>query len=134
TEAKSACILGKSWFFNHQHVEGPACLIEGQPASVGEGIERAARILAEARYPIIYGLSDTTSEAQRVAVSIGDWIGGCGDTTTSVCPGPPGVAFQGVGGGARTPRGIKKPGGPVNLLGSHPARRPPRHLAQDTPA
>ena len=76
TEAKSACILGKSWFFNQQHEEGPACLIEGEPAAVDDGCERAARILAEAKYPIIYGLADTTSEAQRVAVSIGDWIGG----------------------------------------------------------
>src|SRR6516164_9873857 len=58
TEAKRACGLGKSWFFSHQHEDGPACLIEGQPASVEDGIERAARILVEAKYPIIYGLSD----------------------------------------------------------------------------
>src|SRR3954453_10102836 len=69
TEAKAACVLGKSWFFNHQHEDGPACLIDGKPASVEEGIERAAQILAGAKYPIIYGLSDTTTEAQRVAVS-----------------------------------------------------------------
>ena len=33
-------------------------------------VEAAAQILAEARFPVIYGLSDTTCEAQRVAVSI----------------------------------------------------------------
>ena len=49
-------MLGKSWFFNHHHTDDPACLIEGEPATVEEGIERAARILTEARYPIIYGL------------------------------------------------------------------------------
>src|SRR5947199_320955 len=63
TEAKSACILGKSWFFNHQHEEGPACLIEGRPASEEEGIERAARILVQAKDTSIYAWSDTTSEA-----------------------------------------------------------------------
>ena len=62
-----------------------------------EAVERAARILAGARYPIVYGLSDTTCEAQRVAVGIADRIGGCVDTTTSVCHGPSGMAFQGVG-------------------------------------
>ena len=97
TEAKSACILGKAWFFNHEHEHGPACLIDGQPAALEDGIERAARILTEAKYPIICGLADTTSEAQRVAVSIGDWIGGCVDTTTSACHGPSGIAFQDVG-------------------------------------
>ena len=50
-------MLGKSWFFSHHHTERhPACLIEGRAAPVEEGIERAARILTEARYPIIYGL------------------------------------------------------------------------------
>ena len=62
----------------------PPCLIEGQPATVAEGVERAAQILANARYPLVYGLSDTTSESQRVAVAIADWIGGNVDTTTSV--------------------------------------------------
>ncbi len=40
---------------------------------------------------------DTTTESQRVAVGIADWIGGNVDTTTSVCHGPSGMAFQGVG-------------------------------------
>mgnify|MGYP003703727969 CR=1 FL=1 len=38
-------------------------------ATLAEGVERAAKILTEAKYPITYGLSDTTCEAQRVAVS-----------------------------------------------------------------
>ena len=57
-----------AWFLNHEIEDRPSCLIEGQPAAVEEGIERAAQILADARYPLIYGLSDTTSESQRVAV------------------------------------------------------------------
>jgi len=96
-DAKRACVLGKSWFFNHHADDRPSCLIEGRAASVAEGVDRAARILTAARYPIIYGLSDTTSEAQRVAVGIGDSIAGTVDTTTSVCHGPSGMAFQGVG-------------------------------------
>ncbi len=129
-EAKSACILGKSWFFNHQEEEGSACLIEGQPATVDEGVERAARILAEAKYPIIYGLSDTTSEAQRVAVSIGDWIGGCVDTTTSVCHGPSGIAFQDVGEVTCTLGEIKNRGDLIIFWGSNPAESHPRHFTK----
>ncbi|MCE9526960.1 MAG: hypothetical protein K8R36_12990 [Planctomycetales bacterium] len=96
-EAKRACVLGKAWFLNHEVEDRPACLIEGKPASVAEGVERAAQILANAKYPLVYGLSDTTTESQRVAVSIADWVGASVDTTTSVCHGPSGMAFQGVG-------------------------------------
>jgi formylmethanofuran dehydrogenase subunit B len=130
TEAKSACVLGKSWFFGHQHEEGPACLIEGRPAPVADGIERAARILVVAKYPIVYGLSDTTSEAQRVAVSIADWIGGCLDTTTSVCHGPSGVAFQDVGEVTCTLGEIKNRGDLIIFWGSNPAESHPRHFTK----
>lgn len=130
TEAKSACVLGKSWFFNHHHTDDPACLIEGRPASVEDGVERAAQILTDAKYPIIYGLSDTTSEAQRVAVSIGDWIGGCVDTTTSVCHGPSGIAFQDVGEVTCTLGEIKNRGDLIIFWGSNPAESHPRHFTK----
>src|SRR4029450_8987567 len=84
TKAKNACVLGKAWFLNHHIEDRPVALVEGKPAPLGEAIDRAARILAGARYPIVYGLSDTTCEAQRVAVAIADRIARCVDTTTSV--------------------------------------------------
>src|SRR5436190_4349453 len=64
TEAKRACVLGKAWFLNHSIEDRPSCLIEGQPASLEAGYDRAARILTEGKYPIIYGLSDSPCEAQ----------------------------------------------------------------------
>ncbi len=94
TKAKNACVLGKAWFLNHHIEEHAVATIDGKPATLEEGVERAAQILANARYPIVYGLSDTTCEAQRVAVSIADRVGACVDTTTSVCHGPSGMAFQ----------------------------------------
>jgi formylmethanofuran dehydrogenase subunit B len=130
TEAKRACVLGKSWFFNHALDERPDCLVDGQPASVEDGIERAARILAEAKYPAIYGLSDTTCEAQRVAVGIGDWIGGNVDTTTSVCHGPSGVAFQGVGEVTCSLGEVANRGDLIIFWGSNPAESHPRHFTK----
>ena len=129
-EAKRACVLGKAWFFNHEVDQRPSCLVDGQPATVDEGVERAARILAEARYPIIYGLSDTTCEAQRVAVGIGDWIGGTVDTTTSVCHGPPGIAFQGVGEVTCSLGEIANRGDMIIFWGSNPAESHPRHFTK----
>lgn len=129
-EAKRACVLGKSWFLNHHVDERPSCLVEGQPASIEAGVDRAARILCEAKYPIIYGLSDTTCEAQRVAVGIGDWIGGTVDTTTSVCHGPSGMAFQGVGEVTCSLGEIANRGDLIIFWGSNPAESHPRHFTK----
>ena len=130
TDAKRACVLGKAWFYNHHADDRPSCLIEGRPASVAEGVERAARILTEAKYPIIYGLSDTTSEAQRVAVGIGDAIAGTVDTTTSVCHGPSGMAFQGVGEVTCTLGEIANRGDLIIFWGGNPAESHPRHFTK----
>jgi formylmethanofuran dehydrogenase subunit B len=128
-EAERACVLGQSWFLNEAG-ERPSCLISGQPAGLEEGVEQAARILAEARYPIVYGLSDTTCEAQRVAVGIGDWIGGNVDTTTSECHGPLGVTFQGVGEVTCSLGEVANRGDLVIVWGSNPAESHPRHFGK----
>src|SRR5438309_8810257 len=127
TKAKNACVLGKAWFLNHHIEERPVATIQGQPASLEDAVERAAHILANARYPIVYGLSDTTCEAQRVAVAIADRIGGCVDTTTSVCHGPSGMAFQGVGEVTCSLGEVKNRADLVIFWGSNPAESHPRH-------
>ncbi|MGV3608325.1 MAG: formylmethanofuran dehydrogenase subunit B [Planctomycetaceae bacterium] len=128
TEAKRACVLGKSWFLNHQIEDRPACLIEGKPASIADGVERAAQILVNAKYPLVYGLSDTTTESQRVAVGIADWAGANVDTTTSVCHGPTGMAFQGVGEVTASLGEIRNRGDLIIFWGSNPAESHPRHF------
>ena len=95
TKAKNACVLGKAWFDEHTIEERPFALIDGREATTAEAVEAAAQILANARYPVVYGLSDTTCEAQRQAVAIADMVGANLDTTTSVCHGPSGIAFLG---------------------------------------
>jgi formylmethanofuran dehydrogenase subunit B len=127
TKAKNACVLGKAWFLNHHVEERPVAIVDGKPATLEEGVERAAHILTEARYPIVYGLSDTTCEAQRMAVAIADRIGGCVDTTTSVCHGPSGMAFQGVGEVTCSLGEVKNRADLVIFWGSNPAESHPRH-------
>jgi len=128
--AKRACVLGKAWFLNHEVEDRPSCLIRGQAAELSEGIEEAARILVEARYPLIYGLSDTTSESQRVAVGIADWVGANVDTTTSVCHGPSGMAFQGVGEVTCSLGEVRNRGDLIIFWGSNPAESHPRHFTK----
>jgi formylmethanofuran dehydrogenase subunit B len=127
-EAQNACSLGQTWFLSGPQEDQPACLIDGQPATLDEGIERAARILVESRYPLIFGLNETTSEAQRLAVAIADWIGGCIDSTSDVCDGAPAIAFQEVGQVTCTLGEIRNRGDLIIFWGSDPVESHPRHF------
>ena len=130
TKAKNACVLGRAWFAEHVIEDRPAALIDGREASLDEAAETAARILVEAKFPITYGLSDSTCEAQRVAVAINDLIRGNVDTTTSVCHGPSGIAFQGVGESTATLGEIKNRADLVIYWGGNPAESHPRHFTR----
>ena len=130
TKAKNACVLGKAWFFNHHIEDRPEALIDGQPAGYEQAMDRAADILLSARFPLTYGLSDTTTEAQRVAVAITDWIGGIVDTTTSVCHGPSGIAFQGVGEVTYSLGEVKNRADYLIFWGGNPAESHPRHFTK----
>jgi len=130
TKAKNACVLGRAWFAEHTIEDRPFALIDGKPATTEEGVEAAAQILAAARFPIVYGLSDTTCEAQRQAVAIGDMIHGTVDTTTSVCHGPSGIAFQGIGESTATLGEIKNRADLVVYWGGNPAESHPRHFTR----
>ena len=126
TKAENACVLGRAWFKEHGIEERPYAVVDGREAGTDEAIEAAAQILAKARYPVIYGLSDTTCEAQRVAVAIADMIGGNVDTTTSVCHGPTGMAFQGVGESTATLGEIRNRADLLVFWGGNPAESHPR--------
>ncbi len=130
TKAKNACILGRAWFAEHTPGEGPPAFIDGRPVSVDEAVEEASRVLVEARCPITYGLSDTTCEAQRQAVAITDIVRGNIDTTTSVCHGPSGLAFQGVGESTMTLGEVKNRADLVIYWGGNPAESHPRHFGR----
>ncbi len=53
----------------------PVAQIEERPASLDDAVDRAAALLAAARYPLVYGLTHITCEAQRAAVGLADRIG-----------------------------------------------------------
>jgi formylmethanofuran dehydrogenase subunit B len=130
TKAKNACVLGKAWFAEHTVENRPFALIDGKEATTAEAVEVATQILAQARYPVIYGLSDTTCEAQRQAVAIADMLGANIGTTTEVCHGPSGIAFQGVGESTATLGEIKNRADLVIYWGGNPAESHPRHFTK----
>jgi formylmethanofuran dehydrogenase subunit B len=129
TKATNACSLGEQWFFSQHSEQGPACLIDGRPSSLDEGIARAARILHEARYPIVFGLCETTSAAQRAAVSLADWAGACVDATAGN-HGATALALQEVGEVTCTLGEVKERGDLIIFWGCNPVESHPRHLSR----
>jgi len=85
TKAKKACVLGTAWFLNHtaEH-KYPDALIDGKEATLDEAIEAAATYLHAADMPLVYGMSNTTCEAQRECVAMADLLGGLLDSHTSL--------------------------------------------------
>ncbi len=96
TRLRRVCANGRGLFHHYDPTPRPPT-VDGQPVSWDEAVSAAVRILEAADSPLIYGLSSTSSEAQRRAVELADRLGAIVDTTSSVCHGPTGLAMQAVG-------------------------------------
>src|SRR6476620_4312098 len=84
-KANKACVLGTAWFLNHTaEKQYPDALIDGRPATLDEAISTTAKILHAADMPLIYGMSNTTCEAQRQCAALADQLGGLLDSHTSL--------------------------------------------------
>lgn len=130
-KARRACNLGSAWFLHHAQAGGdPAALVGGEPVGLEEALDEAARCLAGARCPLIYGLSNTTTEAQRACLHLADLIGASIDTTSSVCHGPTEIALQTVGKVSATLGEVKNRADLVVFWGANPAESHPRHFTR----
>src|SRR5436190_12193773 len=84
-KADHACVLGTAWFLNHTaEKKYPVALVDGIEASLDEAIAAAATFLHEADMPLIYGMSNTTCEAQKECAALADQLGGLLDSHTSL--------------------------------------------------
>lgn len=100
--------------------------------SVKEAIGRAAEILAESNYPILYGWSSTSCEAMRVGVELAEEVGGVVDNTSTVCHGPSLLSIQDVGIPSCTLGQIRHRADLVIYWGCNPFSAHPRHIERYT--
>jgi formylmethanofuran dehydrogenase subunit B len=130
-DARNACERGRRWFAEQQaDAARPAALIGGSIARIDDAIDEAARVLAGARYPLVYGLSHTTCESQRAAVELAELLGACLDTATSVTHAPSLLALQWVGEVTCTLGEIRNRADLVIVWGIDPEVSHPRHFAR----
>jgi formylmethanofuran dehydrogenase subunit B len=127
TEARNACAMGSEWFLSSFPEKRPVATIRGREVALNEALAEAGRILANARFPLVHGLADSTCEAQRIAVSIADRIGACLDTAMPLHHGLSGMAFQGVGEIHCSLGEVKNRADLVVFWGCDPVASHPRH-------
>jgi formylmethanofuran dehydrogenase subunit B len=128
SKCEGACRLAEPWFLGQESLRPPVALIKGQPASLETAVVRAADLLQVASSPLIYGLSRSSTEGQRAAVSLAERIGATIDTTASLCHAPSVMALQEVGECTCTLGEVKNRADLVIFWGSNPVESHPRHF------
>jgi formylmethanofuran dehydrogenase subunit B len=98
-----------------------------QQVSLEEAVKAAAKILADAKRPLIYGLASTSNEANVKALELAEVSGALIDNTSSVCHGPGIEAVQRVGIGTCTLGKIKNYADIIVYWGCNPVAAHPRH-------
>lgn len=131
-EAKNACAIGSAKFLGHRKHRAlhPLVRRNGEFEKVGleEAIERAAEILANSKYPLLYGWSSTSIQAISIGIELAEFLGGVIDNTTSVCHGPTILGVQGVGTVRATLGQIRNRADLIIYWGSNPLSSHLRHL------
>jgi len=136
-KVKNGCAMCESKFLGYSgehRVLKPLIRKDGKlvKASLKEAVGKAAEILAEANYPILYGWSSTSCEAIRVGLELAEEIGGVIDNTSTVCHGPSILSIQDVGIPSCTLGQIRHRADLVIYWGSNPWSAHPRHIERYT--
>jgi formylmethanofuran dehydrogenase subunit B len=123
-----ACPLAEPWFLSQDSRSPPVALIGGRPAPLGAALDRAALLLRSAAAPLVYGLSRSSTDGQRAAVSLAERLGAVVDTTASLCHATSMMAIQEVGESTCTLGEVKNRADLVVYWGANPVASHPRHL------
>ncbi|HWH92726.1 MAG TPA: hypothetical protein VNT03_02595 [Baekduia sp.] len=96
------CPLGDAWFAERVGARPPAARVDGREAALDQALDEAAAILAHASAPLVYGLGQTSCEAQRVVVGLAEAIGAVIDPAGPLLDGASGLAYQARGASTAT--------------------------------
>ncbi|MFX0094225.1 MAG: formylmethanofuran dehydrogenase subunit B, partial [Candidatus Hodarchaeota archaeon] len=98
--------------------------------SLEDAIDRAAKILSQAKRPLFYGWSSSSIEAIKAGLKLVERVGGITDSTASVCHGPSALAVQNVGISTCTLGEIKNRADLIIYWGCNPIHAHPRHISR----
>ncbi len=131
-EVKKACAIGSAKFLGHRKERALHPMVRKNASFVkvglDEAIEEASKILANSKYPLLYGWSSTSIQANALGIELAELLGGVIDNTTSVCHGPTVLGVQGVGTVRATLGQIRNRADLIVYWGSNPLNAHLRHL------
>jgi formylmethanofuran dehydrogenase subunit B len=119
------CPLGDVWFAERGGDRPPVARVDGRTVSVDEAVDAAAAILRQARAPLVYGLGQTSCEAQRRAVALAEAIGAVIDPAGG---GAALAAYQAIGSSTATFGEVRDRAELVVVWRADPALTHPRLL------
>jgi len=136
TDVRNACAMGAAKFLNyatHRNLK-PLVRKNGElvEASMDEAVRKAAEILADATYPILYGWSSTSCEAIRVGLELAEEVGGVIDNTSTVCHGPSILSIHDIGISTCTLGQLRHRADLIFYWASDPWSAHPRHVERYT--
>ena len=102
------------------------------PTTFARGVDRAARILKNAKYPLLYGWSQTSCEAISKGIELTELVGGLIDNTTTSCHGPTILGVQDAGEATSTLGEVRHSADLVIYWGCNPIHSHPRHMNRFT--
>ncbi len=137
TKVKNACGMGEAKFLGYSGTHRPLKPMirkngKLEEASLTEAVKKAAEILANAHYPILYGWSNTSCEATRIGMELTEEVGGVIDNTSTVCHGPSVLSIQDIGFPTCTLGQIRHRADLVIYWGCNPWSAHPRHIERYT--
>jgi formylmethanofuran dehydrogenase subunit B len=102
------------------------------PVTMDEAIHKAAQILTDAKYPLLFGWTSSTSETQHVGVELAEELGSALDNCCSVCHGPSVMATQEIGIPTATLGQIRHRADLIVYWACNPWSSHPRHVERYT--
>jgi len=134
TGVKNACAIGMTKFLHYSDERNSAPMVrtdgEFSKTTLDTAIKKTVEILTNARYPILYGWSSTSCEAQKVGVALAEEVEGVLDNTSTVCHGPGIEAVQDIGESTCTLGEVKHRADLIVYWGCNPVQAHMRHLAR----
>jgi len=129
---KRACRLGSSKILGHERTTAPMVRGHGElvETTYEEAYDRAARILKEAKRPLLYGWCSTVCETAKLGILLAEEVGGVVDSTATVCHGPSIIGIEEKGMAGATLGQIKNRADLIVFWGANPAEAHPRHTGR----
>jgi formylmethanofuran dehydrogenase subunit B len=124
------CQAGGDHFLEAEPRADP--LIRGRSAALEDALDHAADLLATARHPLVLGLTDIGSEAQRLAVSLADVLGAAIDLAPVADPRAHMRALEAVGEVTATLGEVRNRADLIVCWGVDPVESHPRFLSRVT--